>query len=153
MPETLWETIHGVDEEKRLRRRELFGETRTGYVENSSPMENYEELGLICGYEHCIELQPLTETKLSCPVFGHNCPGGLSQVRVCNGKPNLYLINGGKMTESKIVDLYSGEAIDVWKDEEMVFVNVHPNSMSFFIPLEFWEEFKKDLKAISELET
>ncbi|MEM2959701.1 MAG: hypothetical protein QW261_15475 [Candidatus Jordarchaeaceae archaeon] len=36
-------------------------------------------------YEHCIENMPLTmeRTGESCPLFGHNCPGGEEQVAAC----------------------------------------------------------------------
>lgn len=47
-----------------------------GYSIDLSPNLNYEKHGLLCEWEHCIELMPLTarRTKRSCPVFGHNCP-------------------------------------------------------------------------------
>jgi len=51
-----------------------------GYSINFTPVENYEECGLMCEWEHCIEHMPLAHpsTDLSCPVFGHDCPGGKS---------------------------------------------------------------------------
>ncbi len=57
----------------------------TGYSIDFSPNEEHEKHGLLCEWEHCIEWLPLTEedTELSCPVFGHNCPGGKSKVTKC----------------------------------------------------------------------
>lgn len=56
-----------------------------GYSIDFCKNENYEEHGLLCEWEHCIEWLPLTEkdTELSCPVFGHNCPGGETKVTEC----------------------------------------------------------------------
>jgi len=38
-----------------------------------------------CPWEHCIELFPLPKVRTpgSCPVFGHNCPGGERQAVLC----------------------------------------------------------------------
>jgi len=37
-----------------------------------------------CLYEHCIENMPLFENNIvGCSVFGHDCPGGIEQVKVC----------------------------------------------------------------------
>lgn len=56
-----------------------------GYSVDFSPNPDYVKHGLICEWEHCIEWMPLTEesTKYSCPVFGHNCPGGVEKVSKC----------------------------------------------------------------------
>jgi len=56
-----------------------------GYSIGFSPNLDYEKHGLICEWEHCIEWMPLTEerTEYSCPVFGHNCPGGVEKVSKC----------------------------------------------------------------------
>ena len=56
-----------------------------GYSIDFSPNLDYEKHGLLCEWEHCIEWMPLTEetTDLSCPVFGHNCPGGPEKVSEC----------------------------------------------------------------------
>lgn len=56
-----------------------------GYSIDFSPNHNYGKHGLICEWEHCIEWMPLTEkpTKYSCPVFGHNCPGGTEKISKC----------------------------------------------------------------------
>lgn len=55
---------------------ESFG---TGYSINFQPNYNYEEQGLCCEWEHCIELFPLREERdeRSCHVWGHDCPGGI----------------------------------------------------------------------------
>ncbi len=49
------------------------------------PMEDYAKKGLFCEYEYCIEEMPLMEERggLSCPVWGHNCPGGKERVKTC----------------------------------------------------------------------
>lgn len=49
-----------------------------GYSLNFFPNVGYKEQGLLCEWEHCIELMHLTEepTAQTCPVFGHDCPGG-----------------------------------------------------------------------------
>jgi hypothetical protein len=56
-----------------------------GYSIDFSPNLDYEKHGLLCEWEHCIEWMPLTEepTGLSCPVFEHNCPGGVERVSTC----------------------------------------------------------------------
>ena len=56
-----------------------------GYSINFTPVENYEDHGLMCEWEHCIEHMPLADPKtdLSCPVFGHDCPGGKSLSLTC----------------------------------------------------------------------
>ena len=50
-----------------------------------TPNSHYEKNGLFCEWEHCIENMPITSenTELSCPVFGHNCPGGVDKVKIC----------------------------------------------------------------------
>jgi hypothetical protein len=57
-----------------------------GYSIAFTPNPDYERHGLVCEWEHCIEWMPLSEkrTKYSCPVFGHNCPGGLAQISRCS---------------------------------------------------------------------
>ena len=46
-------------------------------------MKDYVEQGLFCEYEYCIEEMPLTHGKSSCPVWGHDCPGGCAKVETC----------------------------------------------------------------------
>lgn len=57
-----------------------------GYSRCFEPNPKWEEQGGICKFEHCIENMELTEetTEKSCPIFGHNCPGGEEQVIECN---------------------------------------------------------------------
>ena len=46
----------------------------------------FEQMGHMCHYEYCIETQPLHPTadgNKSCPIFGHDCPGGVWQAFVC----------------------------------------------------------------------
>lgn len=49
-----------------------------GYSINVNSNDTYEEQGLVCEWQHCIENFPIHdgETLLSCPIFGHDCPGG-----------------------------------------------------------------------------
>jgi hypothetical protein len=56
-----------------------------GYSINFSLNSDYQNQGLTCEYEHCIEWMPLKEQpdEYSCPVFGHNCPGGPGHIRLC----------------------------------------------------------------------
>ena len=56
-----------------------------GYSLDFSANPDYEEHGLVCEWEHCIEWMPLTEAPrdLSCPTFAHNCPGGVERVSEC----------------------------------------------------------------------
>ena len=44
---------------------------------------DFEKEERICGYEHCIEGMPFSDLGIDCPVFGHDCPGGSSQVETC----------------------------------------------------------------------
>ena len=61
------------------------GKVSLGYSEDLDFNEDWQKEGLACGYEHCIENFPLEEkrSKKSCPLFGHNCPGGVKQVKEC----------------------------------------------------------------------
>lgn len=58
---------------------------RIGYSINLQPNHNYREQGLICEWEHCIELFPLREEgdDRSCHVWGHDCPGGIGTRMAC----------------------------------------------------------------------
>lgn len=59
-----------------------------GYSIDFTPNRDYVEQGLFCEWEHCIELMPLSKenTELSCPIWGHNCPGGLEMISKCDKK-------------------------------------------------------------------
>ncbi len=56
-----------------------------GYSINVNPNDIFEEQGLICEWQHCIENFPIhkEETILSCPIFGHDCPGGKKAKENC----------------------------------------------------------------------
>jgi len=55
-----------------------------GYSIDFSPNENYKKQDLVCEWEHCIEHMPLKQrTNKSCPIFGHDCPGGADKVSKC----------------------------------------------------------------------
>ena len=56
-----------------------------GYSADMQRLEGWREKGMFCPYEHCIEMSPLRlgRDELSCPVFGHDCPGGEKQVGFC----------------------------------------------------------------------
>ncbi len=56
-----------------------------GYSLNFAPNLDFEAQGLVCEYEHCIEHMPLQSKPGddSCPVFGHDCPGGRLRVATC----------------------------------------------------------------------
>lgn len=53
---------------------------------NVEPNPHYEDQGLVCEYEHCIENMPISEesTERSCPFWGHDCPGGTDRVSSCD---------------------------------------------------------------------
>lgn len=54
-----------------------------------------------------------------------------------------------KQKDSKIIDIYSGENIIIWKDDEYVFVSFPWTTLN--IPLEYWEEVKSEFLEIGEL--
>lgn len=62
-------------------------EHAVGYNPDTSPNEHWQRDGLACEYEHCIETMPLQNPagKASCPVFGHDCPGGVERAGHCHG--------------------------------------------------------------------
>lgn len=62
----------------------------TGYSINLLPNEKFQEHGLLCEWQHCIEQMPLgeEETEVSCSAFGHDCPGGASVKKKCNKTGN-----------------------------------------------------------------
>jgi len=57
-----------------------------GYSLNFRANPHWHEQGLLCQYEHCVEHLPLTDpsTDASCPLFGHDCPGGQGVVDSCD---------------------------------------------------------------------
>jgi len=86
------EAIHGASVSKSQANEiitlaeELNHSFSVGYSIDLSPNNEYKENGFLCEFEHCIELMPLSKnrTKLSCPVFGHDCPGGAMKVNICD---------------------------------------------------------------------
>jgi len=60
-------------------------EARSGYTKYFGFNPNWKKQKALCGYEHCIELMYIgaKRTKKSCPLFGHNCPGGKAMVDKC----------------------------------------------------------------------
>jgi hypothetical protein len=68
-----------------------YGDASVGYAKDFSANRDYRAMGLTCPYEHCIENMPLGEgpSEGSCPVFGHDCPGGPKMVRTCK-EPQIW---------------------------------------------------------------
>lgn len=62
-----------------------------GYSIRVYPNNEFEEHGLFCEYEHCIEFFSLQEetNEGSCPMYGHDCPGSASQVAYCRNERGL----------------------------------------------------------------
>ena len=57
-----------------------------GYSINVDRNDRFTDHGLICEWEHCVELFPFREErddKISCSVFGHDCPGGTEARAQC----------------------------------------------------------------------
>ena len=57
-----------------------------GYSINVDRNDRFADHGLACEWEHCVELFPLREErddKISCSVFGHDCPGGTEARAQC----------------------------------------------------------------------
>jgi hypothetical protein len=60
-----------------------------GYSRLFEPNPHFRQQEGCCEWEHCIENYPLSRNprcKLSCPIFGHNCPEGSHQVKLCVGQ-------------------------------------------------------------------
>ena len=53
------------------------------------------------------------------------------------------------MTKSKIIDIFNGEIIGVWKDEDEYFFQTPFATLNF--DEEMWEVLKKDLIKLGEL--
>ncbi len=47
-----------------------------GYSTDTRENHDYVEDGLLCPWEHCVELYEHSNDPLRCSVFGHKCPGG-----------------------------------------------------------------------------
>lgn len=47
---------------------------------------------------------------------------------------------------NKIQDVYDGENVTIWKDEDMTFLSIWNVTVSF--PNEDWEEIKEELKGL-----
>ncbi|MGD0280250.1 MAG: DUF4145 domain-containing protein [Smithella sp.] len=62
-----------------------------GYSIRVYPNYCFQDQGLSCEYEHCIEHFPIQEENGggSCPLFGHDCPGGAAQVAFCKNQRGL----------------------------------------------------------------
>ena len=70
-------------------------------------MKDYKKRGLFCEYEHCIESMPLVNGYISCPVWGHDCPGGIDKKKACgktiNDIPEKRIYRGKiKIIEGKV---------------------------------------------------
>ena len=67
---------------------ESLNDFAVGYSLNLAPNEKWEAQGLACRFEHCIERMPLRSERWegSCPVFGHDCPGGTEQANICKSQ-------------------------------------------------------------------
>jgi len=62
---------------------------KCGYSRCFEPNPHWKEQGGVCMYEHCIENMPLLiNGENSCPIFGHDCPGGKLQVSKCKTESN-----------------------------------------------------------------
>lgn len=44
-----------------------------------------------------------------------------------------------------ITDIYDGETVDLWHDGEFATIAIHPNGLTFIVPLEFLEEFFSEM--------
>lgn len=59
---------------------------RCGYSRLLDPNPYWRDQNGICRYQHCIETMPIRtprEELYSCPLFGHDCPGGQEAVYAC----------------------------------------------------------------------
>lgn len=88
--------VHGAQVSKEEARDIIFLTERlnksfsVGYSINFDANKDYKQQSLLCEWEHCIEHLPLKkeEIELSCPVFGHDCPGGIETRKSCNRNIN-----------------------------------------------------------------
>lgn len=60
-----------------------------GYSRYRLPNPYWPDSGGICRFEHCIETMPIRtprDPEFSCPIFGHDCPGGIEAVTACRAQ-------------------------------------------------------------------
>lgn len=50
---------------------------------------------------------------------------------------------------AKIKDIYSGELMQVWEDDDFVFVNFFPNGCTLTFMPEDWETIKREFQTLS----
>ena len=84
--EARWEReLRGMIEVEKKIKAGNIDDLPVGYVPDFSPRTDFRGRPLLCPYEHCIELMPVSDhpTGKSCPAWGHNCPGGTNQVEAC----------------------------------------------------------------------
>lgn len=63
-----------------------YGKVVTGFSRDIEPNEAWEEQGLLCQWEHCVETMPPATgfyVKTQCPVFNHLCPSDAEQASRC----------------------------------------------------------------------
>jgi len=53
--------------------------------------------------------------------------------------------------ESKIKDIYEGEYLYVWQDDENVFFDIPFNGVTVAIPAEYWRKFKSELRSLLKI--
>lgn len=53
--------------------------------------------------------------------------------------------------ESKIKDIYNGDYLYVWQDDETIFFEVLPNGVIISLPAEDWRKFKSDLRNLLKI--
>ncbi len=49
---------------------------------------------------------------------------------------------------AKIKVIYEVNALSVWKDDELIFMNIPSNGLTFCMTQEPWDDFMKDLKKL-----
>lgn len=60
-----------------------------GHSKLKKPNPYWRDQHGICRWEHCIENQPHYEDRpiaKSCPIFGHDCPGGARAATACRAQ-------------------------------------------------------------------
>ena len=61
-------------------------------------------------------------------------------------KDGKKLKGGGKMSKTKIKDIYNGKTITVWEDGDFIFMSFPWTTLN--LPLDEWKNIKKELKEI-----